>query len=147
MTALLDAGRGEIYVGEFHVKAGDAKPTREYLVPAGDFMAEQNLADDILTSDPKIAEALSDGQAGVRLVQPIHADEIGRIGLRKLLAGDTADAATVDVNYIRRSDAEMFSPPRPELVLIRKATPDDLPLIRTLEQQSETAAHWGAARV
>jgi ribosomal-protein-alanine N-acetyltransferase len=28
-------------------------------------------------------------------------------------------------------------------VLIRKATPEDLPLIRALEQQSETAAHWG----
>ncbi len=28
-------------------------------------------------------------------------------------------------------------------MLIRKATPEDLPLIRTLERQSETAAHWG----
>jgi ribosomal protein S18 acetylase RimI-like enzyme len=27
-------------------------------------------------------------------------------------------------------------------VLIRKATPEDLPRIRSLEQQSETAAHW-----
>jgi ribosomal-protein-alanine N-acetyltransferase len=27
-------------------------------------------------------------------------------------------------------------------VLIRKATPDDLPFIRALEQKSETAAHW-----
>ena len=27
-------------------------------------------------------------------------------------------------------------------MLIRKATPDDLPFIRALEQQSETAAHW-----
>ncbi len=112
VTAVLDAGRGEIYVGEFHVKAGDAKPTREYLVPAGDFMAEQNLADDILTSDPKVADVLRAGQAGVRLVQPVHADEIGRIGLRKLLAGETADVATVDVNYIRRSDAEIFSAPK-----------------------------------
>jgi hypothetical protein len=29
--------------------------------------------------------------------------------MRKLLAGEVADAATVDVNYIRRSDAELFS--------------------------------------
>ncbi len=29
-------------------------------------------------------------------------------------------------------------------VLIRHATPDDLPLIRTLEQQTETAAHWSS---
>jgi hypothetical protein len=42
----------------------------------------------------------------------MQADEIGRIGLRKLLAGDVADAASVDVNYIRRSDAEIFSAPK-----------------------------------
>ena len=47
-----------------------------------------------------------------RLVAAIHADEIGRIGLSKLLAGETADPATVDVNYIRRSDAEIFSTPK-----------------------------------
>jgi ribosomal-protein-alanine N-acetyltransferase len=29
-------------------------------------------------------------------------------------------------------------------VLIRDATPDDVPFIRTLEQQSETAAHWSS---
>ena len=47
-----------------------------------------------------------------RLVAAIHADEIGRIGLSKLLAGETADPATADVNYIRRSDAELFSTPK-----------------------------------
>lgn len=31
-----------------------------------------------------------------------------------------------------------------EVVLIRHATPDHLPLIRTLEQQTETAAHWSS---
>jgi ribosomal-protein-alanine N-acetyltransferase len=29
-------------------------------------------------------------------------------------------------------------------VVIRNATPDDIPLIRTLEQQTETAAHWSS---
>jgi len=38
-----------------------------------------------------------------------------------------------------------FSPLRSiDLVLIRDATPDDVPFIRTLEQQSETAAHWSS---
>jgi hypothetical protein len=45
----------------------------------------------------------------------MQADGIGRIGLRKLLAGDVADAASVDVNYIRRSDAEIFSAPKGEM--------------------------------
>ena len=48
----------------------------------------------------------------VELVDRLQADAIGRIGLNKLLAGDIADPATVDVNYIRRSDAEIFSTPK-----------------------------------
>jgi ribosomal-protein-alanine N-acetyltransferase len=31
-----------------------------------------------------------------------------------------------------------------DLVLIRNATPDDIPFIRALEQQTETAAHWNS---
>lgn len=32
-----------------------------------------------------------------------------------------------------------------DLVLIRRATADDVPLIRALEQQTETAAHWSSS--
>ena len=70
------------------------------------------LAANLLTPDPKVAEALQAANADVRLVPAVHADEIGRIGIRKLLAGETADPATIDVNYIRRSDAEIFSAPK-----------------------------------
>ncbi len=71
------------------------------------------LAAQLLTPDPKVAEALQAAKANVRLVPAIQADEIGRIGVRKLRAGETADPATIDVNYIRRSDAEIFSTPKP----------------------------------
>jgi hypothetical protein len=64
---------------------------------------------DLLTVDEKIAEALQAANRKVILVAPVNASEIGRIGLRKLLAGETADPVTIDVNYIRRSDAEIFS--------------------------------------
>jgi tRNA threonylcarbamoyladenosine biosynthesis protein TsaB len=112
VSAVLDAGRGEIYVGEFQVDDGDAKQTREYLVSAADFVAKKHSAGYVVTPDARVAEALRDGHAGVSLVQAIHADEIGRIGLRKLLTDEVVDAATVDVNYIRRSDAEIFSAPK-----------------------------------
>jgi hypothetical protein len=59
--------------------------------------------------DEKVAEELQAANRNVILVAPVDASEIGRIGIRKLLAGETADPATVDVNYIRRSDAELFS--------------------------------------
>ena len=109
----LDAGRGEVYVGEYEVSGDHARVVREYIVKLDAFAAEAaNTRGDLLTPDAKVAEALQQAGANARLVPGIHADQIGRIGLRKLLAGETADPATVDVNYIRRSDAELFSAPK-----------------------------------
>ena len=65
-----------------------------------------------MTTSSKVAEALAAAGIGAVLVPPLQADTIGRIGLRKLLAGDVADPATLDANYIRRSDAELYSPPK-----------------------------------
>ena len=109
-VALLDAGRGEIYVGEYRLDSGGATLVREYIAKLDEFAA-QSLAgtSDLLTVDEKVAEALQAAKRNVILVAPVNAGEIGRIGLRKLLAGETADPATIDVNYIRRSDAEIFS--------------------------------------
>lgn len=44
----------------------------------------------------------------VELVSSVLAASIGRIGLAQLAAGRTADALTLDANYVRRSDAEIF---------------------------------------
>jgi len=113
VTAVLDAGRGEVYVGEYQLGSGSASLEREYIVKLAEFATDASrLAGQLLTPDASVAEFLQSANAGVRLVAPVLADEIGRIGLRKLLAGDVADPASVDVNYIRRSDAEIFSAPK-----------------------------------
>ena len=108
VTVVTDAGRGEAYVGEYVVNAGVARPERELVVKLAEFPVDRT----VLTPDKTVAEVLQSAGARVSLVEPIHADGIGRIGLRKLLAGDLADATTVDVNYVRRSDAEIFAKPR-----------------------------------
>ncbi len=108
--AVLDAGRGEIYVGEYRLASGRATLLREYIAKLDEF-AEQPAAGggDPLTVDAKVAEGLQAANRNVILLAPVNAGEIGRIGMRKLLAGETADPATIDVNYIRRSGAELFS--------------------------------------
>jgi tRNA threonylcarbamoyladenosine biosynthesis protein TsaB len=109
-VALLDAGRGEIYVGEYRLGSGRATPAREYIAKLDEFAAQPPAGSgDLLTADEKVAEALQAAHRNIILVAPVNAGETGRIGLRKLLAGETADPATIDVNYIRRSDAEIFS--------------------------------------
>ena len=109
-VALLDAGRGEIYVGEYRLDSGGATLVREYITKLDEFAALPTaFSGDLLTVDEKVAEALQAANRKVILVAPVNAGEIGRIGIRKLLSGETADPATIDVNYIRRSDAEIFS--------------------------------------
>jgi tRNA threonylcarbamoyladenosine biosynthesis protein TsaB len=110
VTAALDAGRGEVYVGEYQVSLRVATLTREYIVKLSEFEAAGG--SDLLTPDSSVGDSLKARGIDVRLVAPVQADGIARIGIRKLLAGDVADHATVDVNYIRRSDAEMFSTQR-----------------------------------
>ena len=75
--------------------------------------AAHTIKGNLLTPDANVAESLSrsedSGRSSWIVCKPMT---IGRIGLRKLLGGDLADPATVDVNYIRRSDAEIFSAPK-----------------------------------
>jgi len=113
VTAVLDAGRSEVYVGEYRLGSGSAGLEREYIVKMAEFAGEASgIGGELLTPDASVAEFLQAAGSKVRQVARVQADGIGRIGLRKLLAGDVADAARVDVNYIRRSDAEIFSAPK-----------------------------------
>jgi len=110
ITAILDAGRAEIYVGDYEISADRAKPVGEYIVKLAEFAPA---AGELITPDATVANQLSEKGNTVRLVASLQADSIARIGIRKLLADDLANHATVDVNYIRRSDAEIFSSPKP----------------------------------
>ena len=113
-TAILDAGRGELYIGEYRLTDQRAEPVREYIAKLEAFAAEAAvMTGEILTPDAKVAEAFRATHLGLKLVAPVLADQIGRLGLHKLLQGEIVDAATIDVNYIRRSDAEIFSAPKP----------------------------------
>ncbi len=113
VTAVLDAGRDEVYVGEYAVSGGGAPRMQEYIAKLADFAAKTAIVKHtLLTPDASVFDALRAERSDARLVAPLQADEIGRIGLRKLLAGEVEDHATVDVNYIRRSDAEIFSAPK-----------------------------------
>jgi len=120
VAALLDAGRGESFVGEY--KFGSPLPlcVEEKLMRPEEFAAEieqagQKLA--ILTPDPHLIETLRKLVRDPDLIwphivpRPTSAD-IARIGLDKLLAGKTVSVEALDANYIRRSDAEIFSLPR-----------------------------------
>jgi tRNA threonylcarbamoyladenosine biosynthesis protein TsaB len=110
VSAVLDAGRGEVYVGEYRVSGSNADLVQQSIQKLDAFVKQaQPITSRFLTTYPKLGEAL----VGVTVRDPLQADAIARIGLHKLLDGDTGDPATLDANYIRRSDAELFSLPKP----------------------------------
>ena len=113
ISVALDAGRGEVYIGEFTIFESRASVVREYISQLDAFAAEATSSKvTVLSPDPKIVDALVVLGSAAEHVEPVHADDIGRFGLSKFVAGELADVATLDANYIRRSDAEIFSAPK-----------------------------------
>ena len=113
VTVALDAGRGEVYVGEFELSDWRASVLHEYIAKLDAFAAEaSSRGAAVLTPDSKVADALLAARAATQIVDPVRANDIGRLGLTKLLRGEAVDPATLDANYIRRSDAELFSAPK-----------------------------------
>jgi tRNA threonylcarbamoyladenosine biosynthesis protein TsaB len=110
LNVLLDAGRAEVYAGEYKIAGPRAELIQNSIVKLSDFVGQPPAQPSrFITTSAKVVEALGTRAA---LVDPLDAEAIARIGLRKLIAGDTTDPATLDANYIRRSDAELFAPPK-----------------------------------
>jgi len=110
LTAL-DAQRNELFFGEFLLAEGASgmvQKVREELAPISTFTAEFAGAAP-LTPDEALAERLRAAGLNPVLVARPSAEQIARIGHGKFLAGERADTASLDANYLRRSEAELVS--------------------------------------
>lgn len=113
LIALLDAGRGQAYIGDYVTEGESRRRVHERLMTMSELAAlAPSETAPFFTPDEAVAQALrSGGQAVTLVVQPL-ADLIARIGWHKLMAGETVSAEALDANYLRRSDAEIFSLPK-----------------------------------
>ena len=107
IMAAPDAGRSEVYVGEYEIPANDGRVQPERLLTRSEFLS---LAKEwmVVTPDSLIAEAASAAGLSVTTLEPISAVAIARLGWRKIRSGDTVTPEQLEANYIRRSDAEMI---------------------------------------
>jgi tRNA threonylcarbamoyladenosine biosynthesis protein TsaB len=106
-VAAIDAQRGEVFWGEFA-----AGHLREEITGCEEFAAALGGGSPpatVFTPDAALAARLGDAALKVELVARPSAEEIARIGYGKFLDGVRADVASLDANYVRRSDAEIFS--------------------------------------
>jgi len=114
VIAALDAMRGEAYVGEYVVLENEVpKLLREVLMPVQEFAAESQLAPHlpVITPDESVASVLRARDQAVEVVPRPQSDVIARLGALKIAAGQVTSPEALDANYIRRSDAEIFSKP------------------------------------
>ncbi len=105
--SVLDAGRKEFYLGEYD----HGQRLREGLVSL-DELREAVGAGMAVVCEPQVEAAL-DGVIGLRIVpEPGAKDAVG-ITMQRVAAQEFDDAATVDANYLRRTDAQLFAWARP----------------------------------
>ena len=107
VVSALDAGRDEIYVGEYNIEE-QPEVIRERLLTRDEFIVGvRGLS--VVTPDGSIAEwGRRAGLQVVEIPRPTSAD-IARLGWRKIRTGETISVEQLDANYIRRSDAEIFA--------------------------------------
>jgi tRNA threonylcarbamoyladenosine biosynthesis protein TsaB len=111
VLAVLDAGRGEVYAGRYDVSADRATMIEERLIPLQALpFADGGLT--LVTSDKSIAETLRARGVTVAEVAVQQSDAVACLGWKKILAGETVSPEALEANYIRRSDAEIFSKSR-----------------------------------
>jgi tRNA threonylcarbamoyladenosine biosynthesis protein TsaB len=108
LTAALDAGRNEVFAGEYAVASSGTRLIREQLLERSGWLqsAEGSI---IVTPDKTIAEAARSRGFQVQEIERPGSDVIARLGWKKIQAGETVSPEALDANYLRRSDAEIFS--------------------------------------
>jgi tRNA threonylcarbamoyladenosine biosynthesis protein TsaB len=111
VVAALDAGRKQVYVGEYEVETGRTRRISESLLTLDEFaaVAASYGTVQVVTPDLSVADALR-GVPSQLIARP-RADAYARLGLAKILTGETISPEELDANYIRRSDAEIFAKP------------------------------------
>ena len=111
VLAALDAGRGEVYVGDYELSS-DAKMIREELLTRDEFVGASR-GKVVVTPEAGLAEILRVAGMEVDVVAYPRADVIARLGWDHLRRGESVSSEALEANYIRRSDAEIFSQPKP----------------------------------
>jgi tRNA threonylcarbamoyladenosine biosynthesis protein TsaB len=102
--AVLDAGRGEFYLGEYL----NGECLRERLMGNQDVLA--TIADGtVVVCETTVEKALA--AFGPKFVPEQAADAVLSVALPRIKAKEFNDVALLDANYLRRTDLEIFAKP------------------------------------
>lgn len=104
----LDAGRKQVFVGDFtDSRAQESLTTWEEF-----FESVRAGKTNIFSPDASVREAAADHGVTIGESAAPQADVFARLGYEKLLKNEITPAEILEANYIRASDAELFSLPK-----------------------------------
>lgn len=107
VIAVLDAGRGELYAGDYEVDISGAHFVSEGLLGRAELM-ESAAGSMIVTAEPGVASAARNAGLPVEEIELPRSDVIARLGWHKIQAGEIVSPEDLEANYLRRS-SEIFS--------------------------------------
>jgi tRNA threonylcarbamoyladenosine biosynthesis protein TsaB len=107
IMAALDAGRNDVYVGEYEIPARAGQAPRQHMLTRNEFLAQAK-GWTVVTPDSGVAQAAGAAGLTVSTLAPISAADFARLGWRKIQSGETVGPEQLEANYIRRTDAEML---------------------------------------
>lgn len=111
VLSVLDAGRGEVYVGDYELEP-TFRMRSERLLSREELLAEaRNQV--VITPEARVAEFVCAAGIQVKQIASPRSDTIARLGWERIQRGETVRPEQLEANYIRRSDAEIFSKPKP----------------------------------
>jgi tRNA threonylcarbamoyladenosine biosynthesis protein TsaB len=120
VATYIDARREQVFAALYALLGSGFEPRGEESVTSmPDFAAKvkeeaEGKAVRWVTPDPKMLESLPDwpslAASGhiLQVAPPPFAQRLGFLAYRKFRHGETTDALSLDANYVRRSDAEVF---------------------------------------
>jgi tRNA threonylcarbamoyladenosine biosynthesis protein TsaB len=127
VMAALEAGRGDVYVGDYDVVNENARQLEERVFGREEFV-EAAKTQYIVTPDSTLFELASRARLNVEhnsnqssqqnpeqhaeLVQYPSAGLIAHLGWQKFQAHQTVTALDLEANYLRRTAAELFAKPK-----------------------------------
>jgi tRNA threonylcarbamoyladenosine biosynthesis protein TsaB len=120
VAAFADARRGQVFGAVYRrVETGFERLGEEMVIPPGKFVemvAELASGGSVswVSTDPECVledaawSARESRREKMERVSSVLAPAIGRIGMAQLMAGRHTEALSLDANYVRRTDAEIF---------------------------------------
>jgi tRNA threonylcarbamoyladenosine biosynthesis protein TsaB len=114
ILAALDAGRGDVYAGDYEL--GPEIPTHsrmhsERLLSREEFVAAAT-GKAVVTPDATLAEIARAAGIPVERIEYPNSGVIARLGWEHLRRRETVRPEELEANYIRHSDAQIFSKPK-----------------------------------